>query len=84
MLDKSPITSYVFMNALSYLMFLKRKRTDVVKARGLADGRPQREFISKEESRSPTVLTYALFILFAMDAMEGRQEVTCDIPGAFF
>ena len=72
MLDKSRITSDVFMNALSYLMFLKRKKTDVVKARGCVDGRPQREFISKEESCSPTVSTYALFILCAMDAMEGR------------
>ena len=40
MLDKSRITSDVYMNALTYLMFLKRKRTDVVKARGCADGRP--------------------------------------------
>ena len=38
MLDKSRITSDVFMNALSYLMFLKRKRTDVVKVRGCVDG----------------------------------------------
>ena len=34
MLDKSRITSDVYMNALSYLMFLTRKRIDVVKARG--------------------------------------------------
>ena len=33
MLDKSRITSDVFTNALSYLMFLKKKRTDIVKAR---------------------------------------------------
>ena len=64
-------------------MFLKRKRTFAVKARGCANGRSQREFISKEESSSPTVSTYALFISRAMDAMEGRQVVTCDIPGAF-
>ena len=76
MLDKSCITSDVFMNALSYLMFLKRKRTDVVKVRGCADRRPQREFISKEESSSPTVSTYALFISCAMDAMEGRHSIT--------
>ena len=64
-------------------MFLKRKRTSDIKARGCANGRPQREFISKDESSSPTVSTYALFISCAMDAMEGRQVVTCDIPGAF-
>ena len=83
MLDKSRITSDVFMNALSYLMFLKRKRTDVVKARGCEDGQPQREFISKDESSFPTVSTYALFISCAMDAVEGRQVVTYDIPGTF-
>ena len=83
MLNKKQITSDVCINALSYLMFLKRKRTSDIKARGCADGRPQREFISKEESSSPKVSTYALFISCAMDAMEDRQVVTCDIPGAF-
>ena len=72
MLDKSRVTSDVYANALSYLMFLKRKRTSKVKARGCADGRPQREYISKDESSSHTVSTYALFISCAMDAMEGR------------
>ena len=64
-------------------MFLKRKRTSNIKARGCANGRPQREFISKDESSSPTVTTYALFISSAMEAMEGWQVLTCDIPGAF-
>ena len=40
MLDKSRVTSDVYANALSYLMFLKRKRTSKVKARCCADGRP--------------------------------------------
>ena len=83
MLDKKRITSDVYMHALSYLMFLKRKRTGAVKARGCANGRPQQEFISKEESSSPTVSTYALFISCVMYAMEGSKVVTCDIPGAF-
>ena len=64
-------------------MFLKRKRAGDVKARVCADGRPQHEYISKEESSLPTVSTYALFISCAMDAMEGQKVVTCDIPGAF-
>ena len=76
MLDKSRITSDVHMNALSYLVFLKRKKTDVVKVRGCADDQPQGEFISTDKSSSTTVSTYALFISCAMDAMEGRQVVT--------
>ena len=83
MLNKKQITSDMCINALSYLMFLKRKRTSDIKTRGCANGRPQCEFISKEESSLPTVSTYALFISCAMEAMEGRQVVTCDITGAF-
>jgi hypothetical protein len=48
----------VWCDALSYLMFLKRKRDGSVKARGCADGRPQREYISKDDSSSPTVSIY--------------------------
>ena len=72
MLNKKQITSDVCINVLSYLMFLKRKRTSDIKARGSADGRPQREFISKKESSLPTVSTYTLFISCAMDSMEWR------------
>ena len=67
-------------------MFLKRKRTGDVKARGCAIGRSQRKYILKEESSSHTVSTYALFISCAMDnmdTMEGRKVVTCNIQGAF-
>ena len=55
--------------ALSYLMFLKRKRCGKLKVRGCADGRPQQEYITKEESSSPTVSLYALMGSCVMDAM---------------
>ena len=60
MLGKNEITGEICKKALAYLIFLKQKRTGKVKARGCADGRPQREYISKEDSSSPTVLIYAL------------------------
>ena len=69
--------------ALSYLMFLKRKRCGKLKGRGCADGRPQREYITKEESSSPTVALYALMASCVMDAIDRRKVVTIDIPGAF-
>ena len=75
--------SRLIKNGMTYLMFLKRKRTGKVKARGCADGRPQREYISKEDSSSPTVSIYALMAQCVMNAIEGRKVVTCDIPGAF-
>jgi hypothetical protein len=42
-------------NALKYLMFLKQKRCGKIKGRGCADGRPQRNYTTKEELSSPTV-----------------------------
>jgi hypothetical protein len=83
MLKPTEINRKIRFEALNYLMFLKRKRCGKVKARGCADGRPQREYISKDESSSPTVSIYALMTSCLMDAIEGRKVATCDIPGAF-
>ena len=69
--------------ALQYLMFLKEKRCGKVKARGCADGRKQRLYKTKDETSSPTMNVEALFITCLIDAMEGREVMTCDIPGAF-
>ena len=69
--------------SLSYLVFLKRKRSERVKARSCADGRPQRKYISKLESSAPTVKTHALFLSCLIDAIKGRRVVIADIPGAF-
>jgi hypothetical protein len=41
-----------------------------LKARGCADGRPQQEYITKEESSSSTVPLYALMGSCAMDTMD--------------
>ena len=67
---------------MSYLIFLKRKRTGDVEARRYVRGRPQREYISKELSSPPTVSSYVLYISCAMDAIKGHKVVTYDIPGA--
>ena len=56
-------------------MFLKRKRSGKMKGRGCADGRPQREYITKEESSSPTVSLYALMGSCLMDAIDGAGKL---------
>ena len=43
LLDKKEIPKDVGSNALSYLMFLKKKRSGNIKAYRCADGRPQRK-----------------------------------------
>ena len=69
--------------ALAYLMFLKRKRCGKIKGRGCAGGRKQRACITKEDSTAPTVSTEAVFLTAVIDAMEGRNVVVLDVPGAF-
>lgn len=56
-------------------MFLKQKRTGKVKAHGCADRRLQREYVSKDNLSSPTVLIYALMAQCVMNAMEGCKIV---------
>ena len=81
--DPSKITRQEVKRALNYLMFLKRKSSGHLKGRGCADGRPQREFISRDEASSPTVNLHALYLTSIQDALEGRDVATVDIPGAF-
>ena len=81
--DPNTMSDELKANALPYLMFLKRKRCGSIKGRGCADGRRQREFISREEASSPTVSLHALILSCMIDAIEGRDVATADIPGAF-
>ena len=69
--------------SLNYLMFLKEKRCGKIKARGCADGRKQRAWIGKDEASSPTVMIESLLLSCVIDATEGRDVATVDIPGAF-
>jgi hypothetical protein len=69
--------------ALQYLMFEKRKRCGTIKGRGCADGRKQREYITKEEASSPTVAIESVMLSCCIEAQENRDVATVDIPGAF-
>ena len=83
MLSSKNLTWDIRKQALWYVMFLKRKRSGKMKGRGCANGRPQQEYITKFESRSPTVLLYALMDSCLMEAMDGRKVITIDTPGVF-
>ena len=68
---------------LRYLIFLKEKRDRTIKARGCADGRPQRIYTAKEYTSSPAVSIEAMMLSCAIDAKENRYVIVSDIPGAF-
>jgi hypothetical protein len=63
-------------DSLHYLMFLKQKRCGKIKGRGCADGRKQREYLTKEDTSPPTVSIESVLLSCTIDAKE-------DIPGVF-
>ena len=65
-------------------MFLELNSYKVtIKGRGCAEERKKRDWISKEDTSSPTVPTEGLMKLCMIEAMEGWEVATADILGAF-
>jgi hypothetical protein len=69
--------------ALELLLFVVEKKSELLKSRHCANGNPQRQWMDREEVSSQTVSTEALFIRAAINAAEGGDVATCDIPTAF-
>ena len=84
MLPARSITHDMMKISLAYLMFLNRKRCGKIKARGCADGRSQREYVTKLESSSPCVKTHTLFLSCLVDTFDRRKVVIADIPEHFY
>jgi hypothetical protein len=81
--DGNNLTKEQKQATLRYLMFPSKKRCGIVKARGCADGRKQRDRTSKEEASAPTVAIESVMLSATIDVMEERNIATVDIPGAF-
>jgi hypothetical protein len=81
--DPRTLTREERIRALSSLIFIKEKSNGDIKGRTCINGAPQREYIRKEDAASPTVAMDSTFITGTIDAHEGRDVATCDLPGAF-
>jgi hypothetical protein len=68
---------------LESLIFLTEKQDGTIKARHCANGSVQREWMSREDVSSPTVNTESTLLTAVIEAEEGREVATCDIPNAF-
>eukprot|EP00957_Ditylum_brightwellii_P077097 5859525-Ditylum_brightwellii.AAC.1 len=68
---------------LQYLMFFTQKHCGKIKGRGCADGKKQRIYKIKSYMSSPTVGVVSLMLPCIIDAEEGRDVATVNIPGAF-
>lgn len=69
--------------ALESLIFLVEKRDGRIKARTCANGSVQQVDVDKEEAASPTASTEAILLTAVIDAAEGRDVATVNIPNAF-
>jgi Reverse transcriptase (RNA-dependent DNA polymerase) len=69
--------------AMESLIFLTEKKDGRIKARTCANGSTQREYTDREEAASPTALTESNLITAVIDAKQGRDVMTADIPNAF-
>ena len=77
------MTSEDFHEALESHLFLKQKCDDSIKGRMVADGSKQCTSIMKEDATSPTVALESVLLMAMIDAAEGRDVTTIDIPNAF-
>jgi hypothetical protein len=64
-------------------LFLKKKTDGIIEGRAVAGGNKQRDYISKEDSSSPTVATTPVLLTSIIVAQEGRDVTIIDIPNAF-
>ena len=81
--DVNDLTDQERARAMESLLFLVEKRDGKVKARFVANGSSQREYMGREQSASPTVMTESIMITSVIDAKQKRDVMTCDIPNAF-
>ena len=69
---------------LNTINLIKEKRNGTIKGSTCAEGRKQRQYLREDESvSSPTVYLEGLFETLVIDAYEGRDVATFDIPGAY-
>ena len=62
---------------------MKKKQSGEIKGRTVAGGNKQRGYIDKEDATSPTVATESVILTSLIDAEEGRDTATVDVPNAF-
>jgi hypothetical protein len=75
-METSKLSCEQRMHALSWLLFLKEKRTGDIKGQACINGTPQRAYIPKEDAVLPAVSTESKFIT-ATIAAKDRRKVQC-------
>ena len=72
------------MQALESVNLIRKKRSGKIKGQTCANGSRQRQFLKDGKSvASPTVTLESLISTWVIDAYEGRDVATFDVPGAY-
>jgi hypothetical protein len=69
--------------AMESLIFLTEKKDGKIKARTCTNGSTQQEYTNCDEAASSTAMTKFHMITAILDAKQGRNVMTADIPNAF-
>ena len=64
-------------------ILIKEKRDGAIKGRAVAGGNKKRDYISKEDAKSPTIATEAILMSCIIDVEEERDVTVIDIQNAF-
>jgi len=78
--DVSSLTAAEKRKAQEALMFLTKKRDQSCKGRMVYNGKPTREWLSREDAASPTVALESIMLTAIVDAKEGCDVMTADVP----
>ena len=65
------------------LLFIVQKNSGEYKGRLAYNGRPTREWVSREDKSSPTAATESIFVTCAGDADKKRDVMSLDVRNAF-
>ena len=82
--DVRTLTAMEKKKALPAVNLIKEKWNGEIKGRSCVDGSEQRKYLKQDESvASPTASLESLFVSLLIDAYEGRDVATYDVPGAY-
>ena len=65
------------------LLFLTGKRDKTIKSQHCASGSTQHIYMEHDEVMSPTISAEGTLLTTVIEAGEGQDVTTCDIPNAF-
>ena len=68
---------------VAIMLLTKKTLTKEIKGRMVFNGKPTREWLSKEDTSSPTATLESIFLTTTIDANEGRDVMTMHNPNAF-